>query len=87
MIPQCWYLHPNTTQGYVAKKELQKLLKQKKTSLNFSEFDLRLPYPANVVGKPYPKDYISPKFIQFNGKTADALEHVMKFVETLRVIG
>ncbi|EOY08625.1 H0502G05.11 protein, putative [Theobroma cacao] len=43
--------------------------------------------PIMVAAKPYPKDYISSKFKQFNGKTGDTLEHVMKLVETLGVIG
>ncbi|KAB2005812.1 hypothetical protein ERO13_D11G272233v2 [Gossypium hirsutum] len=34
---------------------------------------------------PYPKDYTSPKFKQFNGKTSDTREHVMKFVQILKV--
>ncbi|EOY03309.1 H0502G05.11 protein [Theobroma cacao] len=46
-----------------------------------------LPYPASVAAKPYPKDYTSLMFKQFNGKTGDAREHVMKFVETLGVAG
>ncbi|EOY00436.1 H0502G05.11 protein [Theobroma cacao] len=78
---------PIPTQGFVTLEELQKLLDQKNKSLNFSEFDLKLPYPASVAAKPYPKDYTSPKFKQFNGKTGDAREHVMKFVETLGVAG
>ncbi|EOY18919.1 H0502G05.11 protein [Theobroma cacao] len=75
---------PSTSaQSFVIEKELKKLLDQKNKSLNFSKFDLKLPYPAKVATKPYPKDYISPKFKQFNGKTSDAREHVMKFVKTL----
>ena len=63
------------------------MLDQKNKSFSFFEFDLKLPYPARVAAKPYPKDYTSPKFKQFNGKTGDAHEHVMKFEETLGVAG
>ncbi|XWS75751.1 hypothetical protein CRYUN_Cryun01aG0118900 [Craigia yunnanensis] len=76
---------PIIAQDFVTKEELQKLLVQKNKSLSFSKFDLKLPYPTSVATEPYPKDYTSPKFKQFNGKTSDAREHVMKFVETLSI--
>ncbi|EOY03862.1 H0502G05.11 protein [Theobroma cacao] len=68
--------------SFVTKKELANLLDQKNKSLNFSEFNLKLPYSASIIPKPYPKDYTSPKFKQFNSKIGDAREYVMKFVET-----
>ena len=55
-------IHPTITQGYVTKAELQRLLEQKNKSLNFFEFDLKLSYLVNIATKPYPRDYISPKF-------------------------
>ncbi|EOY21293.1 H0502G05.11 protein [Theobroma cacao] len=79
---------PSTnTQSLVTKEELEKLLDQKNESLNFSEFDLKLPYFAKVIAKSYPKDYNNLKFKQFNGKIDNAGEHVMKFMETFRVAG
>ncbi|PPS17838.1 hypothetical protein GOBAR_AA02759 [Gossypium barbadense] len=42
------------SQGHVTKKELQGLLEKKNETLSFFEFDLKLPYPAMVVAKPYP---------------------------------
>ncbi|KAH1106667.1 hypothetical protein J1N35_010435 [Gossypium stocksii] len=74
-------------QMYVKKDDLQRLLEEKNKSLSFFEFDLKLPYPAKVVAKSYPKDCTSPKFKLFNGKTSDACEHVMKFVETFGIAG
>ena len=49
--------------------------------------DLKLPYNKRVAIKPYPKDYVSPKFILFNGKNGSAKEHLLKFIETLGVYG
>ena len=76
-----------TAETYVTKEELERLLQEKNRTSNFSEFDLKLPYPAKVAAKPYPKDYASPKFKLFDGKNGDAREHLMKFVETLGVAG
>ncbi|OMO94501.1 Ribosomal protein L46 [Corchorus capsularis] len=73
--------------SYVTKEQLQRVLEQKNKTLSFSEFDLKLPYAASIAAKHYPKDYTSPKFKLFDGKTGDAREHVMKFVETLGVAG
>ncbi|MBA0742353.1 hypothetical protein Gogos_015421 [Gossypium gossypioides] len=80
--PQVQYA---TSQGYVTKEKLQRLLVEKNKSLRFSEFDLKLPYLVRVVAKPYPKDYTSP-IMKFNEKASDAHEHVEKFMETLGVI-
>ena len=76
-------IHPIITQGYLTKKEFQRLLEQKNKSLNFFEFDLKLPYLTNITARPYPKNYTNPKFKHFNGKIDDTREHVMKFIETL----
>ncbi|MBA0743123.1 hypothetical protein Gogos_005841, partial [Gossypium gossypioides] len=38
-----------TSQGYVTKKKLQRLLEKKNEILSFSEFDLKLPYPTMFV--------------------------------------
>ncbi|OMO98613.1 reverse transcriptase [Corchorus capsularis] len=70
---------------YVTKEQLEKIFQKKNVAS--SEFDLKLPYSKRVAMKPYPKDYVSPKFKQFDGKSGDAKEHVMKFVETLGVAG
>ncbi|EOX99437.1 H0502G05.11 protein [Theobroma cacao] len=79
---------PSTSaQSFVTKEKLEKLLDQNNKSLNFSKFDLKLPYLAKVVVNPYPKDYTSLKFKQVNGKTGNAWEHVMKLVKTLGVVG
>ena len=49
--------------------------------------DLKLPYNQRIAAKPYPKDYVSPKFMLFNGKKGSAKEHLLKFIETLEVYG
>ncbi|EOY21118.1 H0502G05.11 protein [Theobroma cacao] len=46
-------------QSFVIKEELEKLFDKKNKSLNFLEFDLKLPYLAKVAVKSYPKDYTS----------------------------
>lgn len=52
-----------TYQGYVTKKEAQRLHEEKNKSLSFSKFDLNLQYLARVASKPYLKEYTSPKFM------------------------
>ena len=46
---------------------------------------MKFPYPQRVIKKLYPKEYISPKFIKFNGKQGRAEEYLHKFVKTLNV--
>ena len=71
--------------AYVTKEDLESLLLSLRKGSGVSCVQsLRLPYPTHIAVKPYPKDYTSPKFKQFNGK-GDAKEHVMKFTETLGV--
>ncbi|XWS48417.1 hypothetical protein CRYUN_Cryun13aG0074700 [Craigia yunnanensis] len=78
-------ISPTIAQGFVTKKEFQKLLEEKNKILSFSNFYLKLPYPGSVVAKPYHKGYASPKFKQFNGKIEEAREHVMKFAKTFGI--
>ena len=49
--------------------------------------DLKLPYNQCIAIKPYPQDYVSLKFMLFNGKNGSAKEHLLKFIETLGVYG
>ncbi|MBA0656765.1 hypothetical protein Goklo_009098 [Gossypium klotzschianum] len=66
---------PTKTQGFVTKEELQRLLEEKKNeSLSFSKYDFKLSYLTRVVAKPYPKDYISPKFKKFEWQFRGILE-------------
>ncbi|MBA0818219.1 hypothetical protein Gohar_003692, partial [Gossypium harknessii] len=55
------------------------------SSMIASENTSQATIPTRVATKPYLKDYTNPKVKQFNGKTSDACEHVMKFLETLEV--
>jgi hypothetical protein len=48
-----------------------------------SYVDVWPPYPEVVAQKPYPANYISPMFLKYDGRTANAKEHVRHFVDTL----
>ena len=43
------------------------------------------PYPSQVTSKPYPKDYVKPKFRLFDGKKGSAWEHVISFIDDLGI--
>ena len=49
--------------------------------------DLKLPYNQQVATKSYPKDYVSLKFMLFNGKKGSTKEYLLKFIKTLEVYG
>ncbi|PON67103.1 hypothetical protein PanWU01x14_105000 [Parasponia andersonii] len=44
------------------------------------------PYPTWITSKPYPKDYVSPSFRKFNGKSGKAKVHVISFLDDLGVL-
>ncbi|MBA0843254.1 hypothetical protein Goarm_000460 [Gossypium armourianum] len=75
------------THSFVTKGGQQSFLEEKKTSLSFFEFDLKLPLPVRVVAKPYLQDYTNPKYKSSNTSSSDTCKHVMKFVKTLGVDG
>ena len=47
--------------------------------------ELKLSYGQRIATKPYPKDYVSPKFMLFNGKKGSAKKDLLKFIEKLEV--
>ena len=47
------------------------------------EFSRDLPFPPELLGKPYPKGYEPPKFHPFDGRNGSAVEHVSKFIHTI----
>ena len=49
----------------------------------FSDLDFRPPYPAEILSKPYPKDYVCPKFRKYNGKQGSAKEDIVGFLDDL----
>lgn len=47
--------------------------------------DFQPPYLTNIVSKSYPKDYVNPRFRKFDGKKANAKEHVISFFDDLGI--
>ena len=41
------------------------------------------PYPAEVLGKPYPEKYETPTFTLYDGREGNAMEHVSKFMYSM----
>ena len=41
------------------------------------------PYPMKLHCKPYPKDYVNPKFRQFDGRKGNVRDHVIGFIDDL----
>jgi len=47
------------------------------------EFSRDLPFPPELLGKPYPKGNEPPKFHPFDGRNGSAVEHVSRFIHTM----
>ena len=70
-----------TNPQYLTLANINALLKQE------SQRHLKIPkqffrdplFPAELLNKPYPKDYESPKFSPFDGKKRSAMEHISRF--------
>ena len=73
--------------SFVTKDDLDLYIKEIQNKSSMGVLDLKLPYNQRIAIKPYPKDYVSPKFMLFNGKNGSAKEHLLKFIETLGVYG
>ena len=54
--------------SFVTKDDLDVYLKEIQQKSSAGVLDLKLPYNQRIAVKPYPKDYVSPKFMLFNGK-------------------
>ena len=73
--------------SFVTKEDLDACLKEIQAKSIKGVMDLKLSYHQRIAAKPYPKDYVSPKFMMFNGKKGSAKEHLLKFIETIGVYG
>src|SRR5262249_5256716 len=73
--------------AFVTKEDLDMYLKEIQAKSDVGVLDLKLPYNQRIAAKPHPQDYVSPKFMLFNGKKGSAKEHLLKFIETLEVYG
>ena len=73
--------------SFVTKEDLDAYLREIQARSSAGVLDLKLPYDQRIAAKPYPKEYVSPKFMLFNGKKGSAKEHLLKFIETLEVYG
>ena len=62
------------------------LLEQERAKATKERFYARRPpYPLRILNKPYPKRYEPRTFTQYNGRRGSVVEHVSKFIDTLRL--
>ena len=78
---------PVPRSSFVTKDDFDSFIKEIHNKSSMGVLDLKLPYNQRIAIKPYPKDYVSLKFMLFNGKNGSAKEHLLKFIEVLRVHG
>ena len=65
--------------------EVAALLEQERARTPKERFYARKPpYPLQMLSKPYPKRYEPRAFAQYDGRKGSAVEHVSKFIDTLR---
>ena len=53
------------------------------TAKNQQSIVRRPPYPIELLDKPYPKNYKTPIFVNYDGRKGNAIEHVNKFLDTV----
>ena len=76
---------PTQRDVYVTKEAFDTYLKEIQAKSSVGVLDLKLSYDQHIASKPYPKDYVSHKFMLFNGKRGSKKEHLLKFIETLEL--
>ena len=71
-----------TSSSYITKGKLHEVLKSEaeRASKVVAAMHFQHPYPSQVT-KPYPKDYVKPKFRLFDGKKSSAREYVKSFID------
>ena len=76
-----------TQSEFITKGELHNIFKVEIEKANkvVVAIDFQFPYPAHILAKPYPKDFINPRFRKFDGKRGNAKEHVVGFLGDLVV--
>ena len=70
---------------YVTKEELMGLLNDRSTTEAVNGFAFQPPYPREIQAKPYPRGYHPPAFRMYNGRTGNAREHIIQFIDDLGV--
>ena len=70
---------------YLMLADINALLEQEREKFSGvpKEFSRDLPFPPELLGKPYPKGYEPPKFHPFDGRNGSAVEHVSRFIHTM----
>ena len=70
---------------YLALANVNALLEQEREKLLGipKKFSRDPPFPPELLGKPYPKGYETPKFHPFDGRNGSVVEHVSRFVHTM----
>ena len=72
-------------ENFITKEELISLLKTVWEQLLATFINFRPPCPMEIAIKPYPRKYVSPVFHKYNAKTRNAKEHIMQFMDDLRI--
>ncbi|PON86735.1 hypothetical protein TorRG33x02_174650 [Trema orientale] len=75
---------PGTSREYFTKDEILEMMRTGSTDKNIKKIDFQPPYPSHILSKPYPKDYVNPRFRTFDGRTRNAKKHVVGFIDDLR---
>ena len=70
---------------YLTLADVNALLEQEREKLSGipKQFSWDPPFPLELLGKPYPKEYEPPKFHPFDGRNGNAVEHVSRFIHTM----
>ncbi|PON46361.1 hypothetical protein TorRG33x02_326100, partial [Trema orientale] len=76
---------PGVSREYFTKDEILEMMRTGSTDKDLKKIDFRPPYPSHILSKPYPKDYINPRFRTFDGRTGNAKKHVVGFIDDLGV--
>ena len=75
----------NIEPQYVTKADITALLEQKKAKMPKEKlFVRRPPYSIRLFNKPYLERYDLLTFSLYDGRKGSAIEHVSKFIDTLR---
>ena len=70
---------------YLTLEDVNALLEQEREKLSGipQQFSRDLPFPSELLGKPYSKGYVPPNFHPFDGRNGSTVEHVSRFIHTM----
>ncbi|PON44394.1 hypothetical protein TorRG33x02_330880 [Trema orientale] len=72
-----------TSREYFTKDEILEMMRTHSTDKNLKKIDFQPPYLSHILSKPYPKDYVNPRFRTFDDRTGNAKKHIVGFIDDL----